>query len=106
MIKKMGMAFVSAYAFFCTAFMLLMPMNKYEWMLDEPSAKSEGLTFCGLPLDADVSTRFFSLAFLIPLLVLAAFQSIRRKKAHYSLWIAVALLAVWGWRFFIYYPLC
>lgn len=104
--KKIGMALASAYAFFCIAFMLLIPMNKYEWMLDEPNAKSEGLTFCGLPLDDDISARLFSFAFLIPLLVLAVVQSIRKKKAHYSLWIAVALLAVWGWRFFIYYPLC
>jgi hypothetical protein len=37
---------------------------------------------------------------------LAVIQSIRKKKAHYSLWIAVALLFFWGWRFFIYYPLC
>lgn len=104
--KKIGVALASAYTFFCIAFMFLMPMNKYEWMLDEPGAKSEGLTFCGLPLDDDISVRFFSFAFLIPFLVLAATQSIRKKKTHYSLWIAVALLAVWGWRFFIYYPLC
>ncbi|WP_285415074.1 DUF2645 family protein [Variovorax sp. efr-133-TYG-130] len=104
--KRIGLAVVSAYAFFCIALMLLMPMNKYEWMLDEPSAKSDGLTFCGLPIDNDISTRFFSVAFLIPLFVFAAIQSIREKKIHYSLWIAIALLAIWGWRFFIYYPLC
>ncbi len=86
--------------------MLLMPMNKYEWMLDEPNANTEGLTFCGLPLDDDIDTRFLSLAFLIPLIVLATIQSIRKRKAHYSLWIAAVPLAVWGWRFFIHYPLC
>ena len=104
--KKIGLAIASAYAFFCIALMLLMPMNKYEWMLDEPNAKSDGLTFCGLPIDNDISTRFFSLAVLIPLLVFAAIQSIREREIHYSLWISIALLAVWGWRFLIYYPVC
>ncbi|WP_422084664.1 DUF2645 family protein [Variovorax sp.] len=104
--KRIGLAVVSAYAFFCISLMLLMPVNKYEWMLEESSAKSDGLTFCGLPIDNDISTRFFSAAFLIPLFVFAAIQSIREREIHYSLWIAIALLAVWGWRFFIYYPFC
>ncbi|WP_143713648.1 DUF2645 family protein [Variovorax sp. RO1] len=104
--KKLGIVITSVYALFCITLMLIIPMNKFEWMLDEPSARTEGLTFCGLPVDEDINPRQLFLAFLVPILAFGIAQSMRQQKIHYSLWIAFALLAIWGWRFFIYYPLC
>ena len=105
-VKKIGAAVTSAYAFLCLSLLLMIPMNKFEWMLNEPSAQTEGLSFCGLPLDDDISPRYLSLLFLAPIFIFGALLSIRQRRIHYSLWIAFALLAIWAWRFFIYYPLC
>lgn len=104
--RKLGLAIVSLYALFCMGLMLIIPMNKFEWMLDEPNARTEGLTFCGLPLDTDISPRLLSWAFLAPILIFGIVQSVRHRKIHHSLWIALVLFVIWGWRFFIYYPVC
>ncbi|MGJ7530345.1 DUF2645 family protein [Variovorax sp. GB1P17] len=105
-VEKIGAAVASAYASLCLGLMLMIPMNKFEWMLDEPSAHTEGLSFCGLPLDDGINPRSLSLLFLVPLFIFGVLLSVRQHKIHYSLWIAFALLAIWAWRFFIYYPLC
>ncbi len=104
--KKIGMAMASLYALFCAGLILILPMNKFEWMLDEPSARTEGLTFCGLPIDDGIDLRSGYLFLLIPFLAIGITQSIRQKRIHYTLWIFFMLLAIWGWRFFIHYPIC
>jgi len=104
--KKLHAIIASLYAFLCIAAMFVIPMNKYEWMLDEPEALADGLTFCGLPLDDDLEVRVISFIVLFPLIVAGGALSLKVRKVHYTAWLALALLFVWGWRFLVYYPFC
>ena len=58
--KKLHAIVASLYASLCIAAMFVIPMNTYEWMLEEPEALADGLTFCGLPLDDDLEVRVIS----------------------------------------------
>jgi hypothetical protein len=104
--KKLVAIGTLLYAFFCVATMFMMPMNEYEWMLDDPKARAEGLTFCGLPLDDGIDARIITLIVLLPLVITGCVLSVKKRRIHYSTWLALVVLLVWGWRFFIHYPLC
>ncbi len=97
---------ISVYALFCIVMMFILPMNDYEWMLDDPLLREEGLTFCGLPLDDDIDARFFTLVVIAPLVIAGGALSLRARRMHYAGWLAVAVLLVWAWQFLIHYPLC
>jgi hypothetical protein len=104
--KKLGTLGTCLYAFLCVTMMFMLPMNEYEWMLDDPKARADGLTFCGLPLDDDIDARIITFIALLPLIVAGGALSVRKRRIHYSASIALAVLLVWGWRFFVHYPLC
>jgi hypothetical protein len=104
--KKLGTIGTFLYAFFCVATMFVLPMNEYEWMLDDPKARADGLTFCRLPLDDDIDARIITLIVLLPLIIAGGVLSVRKRRLHYSALVALAALLVWGWRFFVHYPLC
>ena len=104
--KKLGEIGASLYAIFCVAMMFIMPMNEYEWMLEDAKARAEGLTFCGLPLDDGVDARIIALIVLLPLVIAGCALSVKKRRVHYSAWLALLVLLIWGWRFFVHYPLC
>lgn len=104
--KKLGVIGASLYATFCMVTMFMMPMNEYEWMLDDPKARADGLNFCGLPLDDGIDARIIMLIVLLPLVILSCTLSVKKRRIHYTAWLALSVLLVWGWRFFIHYPLC
>ena len=104
--KKLGAIGTSLYAILCVATMFMMPMNAYEWMLDDPKARAEGLTFCGLPLDDGIDARIITLIVLLPLALAACALSVKKRRMHYSAWLALVVLLIWGWRFLVHYPLC
>lgn len=97
---------LSVYAVFCAAMMFVLPMNAYEWMLDDPLLRDDELTFCGLPLDDGIDVRFLTFIVLLPLFVAGGALSVRARRMHYAGWLALAVLVVWVWRFLIHYPLC
>jgi hypothetical protein len=104
--KRLGATGISLYAIFCVTTMFMMPMNTYEWMLDDPKARAEGLTFCGLPPDDGIDARIITLIVLLPLIIASSALSIKKRRIHYSALLALAVLIIWGWRFFVHYPLC
>lgn len=111
-VKKWRKAVLLAYALACVGLMFMLPMNKFEWMLEEPEALAAGLTFCGLPVDHNGDARIFSWLLLFPLWGVAVMQARRGGAGHnvrrgrHALWIAAAVSAVWLWRYFVHYPLC
>jgi hypothetical protein len=104
--KKLGAIGASLYALLCLATIFTLPMNEYEWMLDDPKARAEGLGFCGLPLDDGIDARIIALVVLLPLLIAGGALSVKKRRLHYAAWLVLVLLLVWGWRFPFHYPLC
>lgn len=104
--KTLGAISLWLYGVACLLAIYALPVNWYEWMLDEPGAKAEGLTLCDLPLDDGIDGRIATIVMLLPLMMLAGALSVNRRKIHFSVWLVLALLLIWGWRFFIHYPLC
>ncbi|HEX7867610.1 MAG TPA: hypothetical protein VF555_21810 [Variovorax sp.] len=101
------LALVSAvYALFCAAMLFAMPRNRYEWMLEDPAMRGDGMTFCTLPIDHGLDARIESFAYLVPLLILAVVLSVRRRKPHWLLWVGLALVVLWGVRFVVLAPSC
>ncbi|WP_395320928.1 hypothetical protein [Variovorax sp. UC74_104] len=100
-------AVVSAlYALFCAAMLFAIPRNRYEWMLEDPAMRGDGLTFCTLPIDHGLDARIESFAYLVPLLVVAAVLSVRRRRPHWLLWVGLGLVLLWGARFVVLAPSC
>lgn len=94
------------YAAFSTLMTLSLPLNRYEWMLEDPALRDDKLTFCTLPLDPDNGAASLGLAWIAPVLVAGVVLSMRRRRPHDALWIGLALLALWGVRFFVLAPSC
>lgn len=104
---KLGSRFIATcYAALCAIVLWGLPVNKYQWMLDDPAMRGERMTFCELPLDPDSAASTIALLLLAPLLVLAVTLSIRQRRPHYFLWLSLALLAMWVLRFLIFTPSC
>lgn len=100
-------ALVSAlYALFCAAMLLAIPRNRYEWMLEDPAMRGDGMTFCTLPIDHGLDARIESFAYLVPLLVVAVVLSVRRRRPHWLLWVGLVLVVLWGVRFVVLAPSC
>lgn len=104
--KRPGAIALALYALLCLGLIFGLPLNEYEWMLDDPAARAEGMTFCELPLDDGIDGRVLSLIAMLPLLGAGAVLSLRRRRIHASAWVALGLALAWGWRFFIHYPSC
>ncbi len=104
--KKLLAIVTFIYASSCAAMMFMMPMNEYEWMLGDPKARADGLTFCWLPLDDGIDARGLTFVAMLPLFFMGGVLSVRTRRIHYAAWLALTVLALWGWRFFIHYPLC
>lgn len=106
--RRMIRLVLALYAACCALFIWTLPLSGYEWMLDDPALKGERLSFCTLPIDHDTFLGSALGAVALPLLLLVASiaLSIRRRKAHYALWISLALLLVWALRFFVFAPSC
>jgi hypothetical protein len=96
----------AAYALFCAAMLFGIPRNRYEWMLEDPALRTDGMTFCTLPVDHGVDARIESFAYLVPLLAVAIALSVRRRRPHWLLWLALALVVLWGVRFVALMPSC
>jgi hypothetical protein len=95
------------YAALCGLLIYSWPLNKYEWMLDEPDAASEGLTFCSLPLDNNAgSAPVFSFIAIFVFASAAVVLSLKRKSFHPALIIALLLLLLWIAKFFLFAPQC
>jgi hypothetical protein len=106
-VKRTLLLFLSAaYALFCAAMLFSMPRNRYEWMLDDPALRADGMSFCTLPIDHGVDARIASFAYLVPLLIVAVALSVRRRRPHWLLWIGLVLLAAWVVRFVVLAPYC
>jgi hypothetical protein len=106
-VKRSVFVLVSAvYALFCTAMLFGIPRNRYEWMLEDPAMRTDGVTFCTLPIDHGLDARVESFAYLIPLLVVAVVLSVRRRKPHWLLWVGLVLVVLWGVRFLVLTPSC
>ncbi|MGJ7535287.1 MULTISPECIES: hypothetical protein [unclassified Variovorax] len=105
--KRSVFVLVSAvYALFCTAMLFGLPRNRYEWMLEDPAMRADGMTFCTLPIDHGLDARVESFAYLIPLLVVAVVLSVRRRRPHWLLWVGLVLVVLWGARFLVLTPSC
>lgn len=94
------------YAMFCTAMLFSLPRNRYEWMLEDPAMRADGMTFCTLPIDRGVDARIESFAYLVPLLIVAAVLSVRQRRPHWLLWVGLGLVVLWGVRFLVLTPSC
>lgn len=95
------------YTAFCVVWILMWPLNEYEWMLSDPDAQREGLTFCGLPLDSDADVKpLFAALPLVPLTVLAVVVCWRARRLRPSAWLAAALWLVWLAKFYLLAPQC
>ncbi len=104
--KKLGAIATSLYAFLCLATIFMLPMNEYEWMLDDPKARAVGLDFCGLPLDDGIDARMIAFIVQLPLVIAGCALSVKKRRIHYAAWLALVVLLVLGWRFLVHYPLC
>ncbi len=106
--RRVVLFVLAVYAVGCALLIWILPLNGYEWMLDDPTLKNEHLRFCTLPIDNDTFLGSALGAIALPLLLLAASiaLSIRHRKAHCTLWISLALLLIWALRFFVLTPSC
>ena len=85
---------------FCTLNIFLWPRNKFEWMLTEPNAAAERLTFCTLPIDPDASVgASLAMAPVLATLILGVILSVRAGKIAPSLIGGLVLMALWIIRF-------
>jgi hypothetical protein len=94
------------YALFSAAMLFAIPRNRYEWMLEDPAMRGDGMTFCTLPIDHGLDARIESFAYLVPLLIAAVVLSVRRRRPHWLLWVGLVLVALWGIRFVVLAPSC
>jgi len=91
----------------CALNVALWPRNRFEWMLDEPGAARDGLTFCGLPLDQDASFgEFFAIAPVLATLAVGLFFTVRKRIITPSLVVALSLLVLWITRFHVMINTC
>lgn len=95
------------YALLCGAVILAWPRNKYEWMLDDPDAAHERLSFCTLPVDPDAAwAPWFAFTPLLLLAGVATALSLKRHRAHPLLGVALVLLLAWAGKFYLFGPRC
>jgi hypothetical protein len=96
------------YAVFCGLLVYSWPLNKYEWMLDEPDAIDEGRTYCTLPIDQNsdfASVPGFLAIFIFTSVVVGI--SLKRKSFNQLLIIFnVVLYLAWIAKFFLFVPKC
>jgi hypothetical protein len=105
--RKILFTLGTVYSAFCLLLIFGLPRNRYEWMLDDPALRADSLTFCTLPLDdGEGSSEVISFFFLIPFLVSAFALSMRQRKIHLSIWVGLALVAIWLLRFYVLSPRC
>lgn len=83
------------------------PFNRYEWMLEEPNAVRDGLTYCTLPIDTEAG--FVPVLAGLPVLltlVLGGIFAVRRGRVGLVLAGGGVLLALWLVRFLVLRPAC
>lgn len=96
---------IALYSIFSALVIVSMPINKFEWMLDDPLLADEKLTFCTLPVD-DGGTPFISILYILPLLFAGLLIFAKKGQIHPTLWIALGLSIIWFIRFVLLYPSC
>lgn len=107
MTSRWGRAALYAYAVLCAVVIYAWPRNKYEWMLDDPDAAQERLSFCTLPVDPDAGLApWFAFAPLAALVALAVALSWKRRRVQPLLGVALALLLGWAGKFYLFGPHC
>lgn len=94
------------YAALCTAWILIVPMNQYEWMLEDPALRGEVMTYCELPVDHDSHAALLAFLPLLPLLAVGLIVSAIKGRIHPATWGAAVPLAVWAGRFLAFAPSC
>ena len=97
--------FIALYSILSALIIVSMPINKFEWMLQDPLLADEKLTFCTLPADDD-GTPFISMLYILPLLLTGLFIFAKTRRAHPTLWIAFGLSIIGSIRFVIMYSSC
>ena len=83
------------------------PFNRYEWMLDEPNAVRDGLTYCTLPIDTEAG--FMPVLAGVPVLLTLAVGGVlalRRGRIGPVLAGGGILLTLWLVRFLVLRPGC
>ncbi|AFK62753.1 hypothetical protein TKWG_13135 [Advenella kashmirensis WT001] len=96
---------IALYSILSALVIVSMPINKFEWMLEDPLLADEKLTFCTLPVD-DGGTPFISILYILPLLVAGLIIFAKKRQIHPTLWIAFGLSIIWFLRFVLLYPSC
>lgn len=96
---------IALYSILSALVIVSMPINKFEWMLEDPLLADEKLTFCTLPVD-DGGTPFISLLYILPLLLAGLIIFAKKRQLHPTLWIALGLSIIWFLRFVLLPPLC
>lgn len=91
LLLQAGMA---AYSVWCLLVVAAAPVHEYDWMLDDPVALAEGLTFCILPQDDRLKVHLFPAMFLAPLWASAFVHFLGGRRERW-LWVALALTVVW-----------
>ena len=83
------------------------PFNRYEWMLNEPGAAHDALTYCTLPIDTEAGFMpvLAGLPVLLTLLV-GGVIAFRRGRIGWTLIGGGVLLALWLVRFLVLRPAC
>jgi len=95
------------YAALCGLFIYSWPLNKYEWILDEPDAVANGLTFCSLPIDHNAeSSALLPFLSIVVYVIGAGILTVNRRKPHPTLIIALILFLLWVGKFFLLAPHC
>jgi len=98
--SRWSRAALYAYAALCGVVIYAWPRNKYEWMLDDPDAASEPLSFCTLPVDPDAALApWFAFVPLLAQVTMAVALSLKRRRVHPLLVVALVLLLAWAGKF-------
>jgi hypothetical protein len=107
MMSRWSRAALYVYAALCGVVIYAWPRNKYEWMLDDPDAASEPLSFCTLPVDPDAALApWFAFVPLLALVAMAVALSRKRRRIHPLLVVALLLLLAWAGKFYLFGPRC
>ena len=83
------------------------PFNRYEWMLNEPNAAHDPLTYCTLPIDTEAG--FIPVLTIVPVLLtllVGGVIALRRGRVGLTLAGGGVLLVLWLVRFLVLRPAC
>lgn len=83
------------------------PLNKYEWMLDEPAPAGRPLGYCRLPFDDNAQTTpWLAFNLVAPVIIVSTARLLKNRRFDGFFIMEGAVFLLWLGKFFLLVPEC